>query len=97
MEKKLPLLYVNLGKCQQNRGQEEKAMEYYNMALAAGEKTGNEDDVGYTFNKMGALYRGQKNWRKALGFHRRALAKYDSLGNNYAGTHYIGHLPTTSV
>jgi tetratricopeptide (TPR) repeat protein len=74
-------LYNNVGSIYDSKGDYEKALEYYNRALAIREKVfGTEHpDVATSYNNIGNIYYSQGDYEKAQEYLKKALAIFEKV------------------
>eukprot|EP00961_Rhodomonas_salina_P268737 3631667-Rhodomonas_salina.1 len=76
----------NIGNAHSNLGDDAKALEYHERALAIRIKALGDDhpDVGMSLNNIGLAHYGLGDYAKALEYHERALAiTIKALGDDH--------------
>ena len=82
-QNQLSILYVNIGKCHQNLGRQNTALNFYNKTVTISTDTLSENDREYAFSNIASVYSAQKDWDKAFEFHQKALVGYEKEGNEF--------------
>jgi tetratricopeptide (TPR) repeat protein len=67
--------YNNLGYFEDQRGDYNKSIEYYEKALEIGRKIlpANHPDLGTSYNNIGLMYHNMRKYSEALEFYKKAL------------------------
>ena len=73
----------DLGLLYQDKGEWDKAIEYYQRSLAIKEKVGDEHGMSTTFNNLGEVYRVKGEWDKAIEYFERDLAICEKVGDEH--------------
>jgi len=73
----------DLGGLYYNKGEWDKAIEYYQRSLAIWEKLGHEHKMGLTFNDLGIVYKAKGEWDRAIEYYERSLAIKEKLGDEH--------------
>ena len=71
------------GLAYQDKGEEKRAIEYYQHSLAIKEKVGDEHGMATTFNKLGTVYQDKGEWDKAIEYYQRSLAIVEKVGDEH--------------
>jgi CHAT domain-containing protein/Tfp pilus assembly protein PilF len=69
-----------MGAVNRDVGDKQKALEYYDQALALNRAVANKAGEASTLNDMGAVYQDLGEQRKALEYYERALSLYQTVG-----------------
>ena len=69
-----------LGTVSWRRGNYDKALEYYSLALVEHELHGNKSGVALVTGNIGLVYNNLGSYDKALEYHGKALAEHELLG-----------------
>ncbi len=73
----------DLGLLYQDKGEWERAIEYYERSLALKEKVGDEYGMAPTFHDLGLMYQYKGKLDKAIEYHERSLAIVERIGDEY--------------
>jgi tetratricopeptide (TPR) repeat protein len=73
----------DLGLLYHNRGEWERAIEYYEHSLAITQKVGDEHTVVRTFNNLGGVYRARREWERAIEYYERSLEMREKVGDEH--------------
>jgi len=71
----------DLGFVYRNKGEWDKAIEYYQRSLEIKEKVGDEHGMSTTFNNLGSVYQDKGEWDKAIEYYQRSLEIGRKLGD----------------
>jgi tetratricopeptide (TPR) repeat protein len=71
----------NIGFIYDNRGNIEKALEYYSQSLKIQEGLGNKKGIASSLNNIGFIYFNQNDVEKALDYWKRCLKLQEEIGN----------------
>ncbi|RIK54678.1 hypothetical protein DCC62_31720, partial [candidate division KSB1 bacterium] len=74
-------LLNNLGLAYFQKGEWDKALEYYQQSLTAKERLGDAFGMAQTFNNLGMVYANKGEWDKAIEFYQNALQTMERLGD----------------
>jgi len=81
--------YNSLGLIYTDKGEWNKAIEFYNNALKGLEKIGDVEDpfrkhgMGQTYGNLGNVYRLKCEWDKAIEFHNKTLEIKEKVGDEH--------------
>jgi tetratricopeptide (TPR) repeat protein len=81
-----------LGMVYKDRGEWERAIEYYERSLEIGEKVGDEYEMAATFNNLGSVYQAKGEWDRAIECYERSLAITQEMGDGYAVARIFNNL-----
>jgi tetratricopeptide (TPR) repeat protein len=73
----------DLGLLYQDKGEWDKAIDYYQRSLAICEKVGDEHGMASTFNNLGEVYRVKGEWEKAIEYYQRSLEIKEKVGDEH--------------
>jgi tetratricopeptide (TPR) repeat protein len=76
-------LAKDFGVVYQDKGEWERAIEYYERSLALKEKAGDEYGMAPTFHDLGLMYQYKGKLDKAIEYHRRSLAIMARMGDQH--------------
>jgi tetratricopeptide (TPR) repeat protein len=82
----------NFGLLIQNRGEYDKAMDYYDRSLKIAEELGNYAGVAKTLTQIGVIYQERGDNEKALEYHDRSLKIAGDLGNRAGVVASLGQI-----
>ncbi len=72
-----------LGMVYQDKGEWDRAIEYYERSLAIKEKVGDEHGMSTTFNNLGLMYKAKGEWDRAIEYYERSLAIKEKVGDEH--------------
>jgi tetratricopeptide (TPR) repeat protein len=73
----------DLARVYQDKGELDRAIEYYERSLAIKEKIGDERELAIAFNNLGAAYKARGEWKIAMECYGRSLAIAQTIDNEY--------------
>jgi len=73
----------DLGLVYQDKGEWDKAIDYYQRSLAICEKVGDEHKMSAIFNNLGSVYQGKREWDKAIEYYQRSLEILEKVGDEH--------------
>jgi tetratricopeptide (TPR) repeat protein len=73
----------DLGLLCQDKGEWERAIEYYERSLAIDEKVGDEHGMAPSFNNLGNVYYRKGEWDQAIAYYERSLAIDEKMGDEH--------------
>jgi len=73
----------SIGSVYRNKGDYEKALDYYNRSLAINEEIGDKYGMGYNLNNIGNVHIYKGDLDKALNYYEKALAIREEIGDKY--------------
>jgi tetratricopeptide (TPR) repeat protein len=73
----------DLGLLYRDKGEWERAIEYYERSLAIKEKVGDEHGMATTFNNLGEVYRVKGEWDRAIEYYEKDLAICKKVGDEH--------------
>jgi len=65
----------------QDKGEWDRAIEFYERSLAIVEKVGDEHGMSTTLNNLGSVYQDKGEWDRAIEFYERSLAIVEKVGD----------------
>ncbi len=74
-------LLHNFGNIVQNRGEYDKALEYYERSLKIAEELGDRSGVAQSLHQIGMIHQERGEYDKALEYYDRSLKIKEELGN----------------
>jgi tetratricopeptide (TPR) repeat protein len=96
-DKHLERVFIgNLGNVYRDLGQVEKAIEYYNQALAISRKIGHRQGEGNALGSLGIAYRLLGKYDKAIDHHNQALAISREIGDRRGEGAWLGNIGNAS-
>jgi tetratricopeptide (TPR) repeat protein len=72
-----------LGMVYEDKGEWDRAIEYYERSLAIKEKVGDEHGMATSFNSLGNVYSYKGEWDRAIEYYERDLAVCEKVGDEY--------------
>jgi tetratricopeptide (TPR) repeat protein len=66
-----------------DKGEWDKAIDYYQRSLAIDEKVGDEHGMSAIFNNLGSVYQDKGEWDKALEYYQRSLEIDEKVGDEH--------------
>ena len=82
----------NIGNVYRRLSDYDRALEYYEKALALNEELGNKDGVAASIGNIGIVYEKLSLFAKALEFYVKALALREEVGNKGGAAITIGNI-----
>ncbi|TEU16717.1 MAG: tetratricopeptide repeat protein, partial [Anaerolineales bacterium] len=82
----------DLGSLYQDKGEWERAIEYYERSLAIDEKVGDEHGMSPTLNNLGSVYRDKGEWERAIEYYERSLAIDEKVGDEHGMSPTLNNL-----
>jgi tetratricopeptide (TPR) repeat protein len=73
----------DLGLLYQDKGEWERAIEYYERSLAIDEKVGDEHGMAPTLNNLGSVYQVKGEWERAIEYYERSLLICEKVGDEH--------------
>ncbi|MCD4840679.1 MAG: tetratricopeptide repeat protein, partial [Methanosarcinales archaeon] len=80
-EKVVSVVYNNLGLVYANKGEWDKAIEFYEKSLETVEKVGDVHGMAQTYNNLGMVYAKKGEWDKAIEFYEKDLKISEKVGD----------------
>jgi tetratricopeptide (TPR) repeat protein len=88
----------NLGLVYQDKGEWDKAIEFYNKDLEISKKIGDVEDpirehgMAQTYGNLGNVYQLKEERDKAIEFYRKALKEFEKIGDEHGMAQTYGNL-----
>jgi len=80
-EKVISLVYNNLGLVYADKGEWDKAIEFYEKSLETYEKVGDVHGMAQTYGNLGIVYFQKGEWDKAIEFYEKSLETKEKVGD----------------
>ncbi len=71
----------NLGLVYQDKGEWDRAIEFYQQSLEISEKVGDEVGMAPTYNNLGSVYQDKGEWDRAIEFYQQSLEIREKVGD----------------
>ncbi|MBL4716404.1 MAG: tetratricopeptide repeat protein, partial [Bacteroidia bacterium] len=81
LKKDLAVTYNNIGMSHHNKGENEKALEYYFMSLKIREEIGDKKVMAVSYNNIGRIYNDQGKIEKTLEYNFLSLKLREEVGD----------------
>ncbi|TEU22187.1 MAG: tetratricopeptide repeat protein, partial [Anaerolineales bacterium] len=66
-----------------DKGEWERAIEYYERSLAIWEKVGDEHGMAFSYNKIAGLYQDQGRLQEAVPLFQKSVEILERVGDEY--------------
>jgi tetratricopeptide (TPR) repeat protein len=81
-----------LGMVYKDKGEWERAIEYYERSLAIKEKVGDEHGMAPALNNLGSVYKAKGEWERAIEYFERSLAIWEKVGDEHGMASTLNNL-----
>ena len=75
-----------------NKGEYEKALDYYDRSLKIYEELGDKREMGYILHNIGRVLTNKSDYDKALDYYERSLAIQEELGDKHGKGHSLNSI-----
>ena len=80
-----------------NKGEWNKAIEYYEKSLRTKEKLGDVHGIAQTYNNLGLVYANKGEWNKAIEYYEKSLETFEKLGDKQGMSITLNNLGEVSL
>jgi tetratricopeptide (TPR) repeat protein len=86
------IVYNNLGLVYADKGEWDKAIEFYEKSLETKEKVGDVHGMARTYNNLGLVYADKGEWDKTIEFYDKSLETFEKVDDVHGMAQTYGNL-----